>query len=80
MEQTTEDNMPQFERSEYEQSWHDEADEDKYERCEYRGVTIFEYDGGWTFWYGPEDSDYVSSMSSKEAAQAWIDRDIERSQ
>ena len=68
--------MPEYVRSEYEMEW--ERDINKF--IDYRGVRIFNYDDGnsWTFWYGPDGSDYVSSLHTLEEALYWVDKEIER--
>ena len=46
------------------------------EYTEYKGYYIFEYSGGFTFWYGAEDSEYISSIKTLDDAKKIIDKDI----
>jgi hypothetical protein len=36
---------------------------------EYRGFKIYLYSGGFTYWYGENDGDYVSSIKSIDDAK-----------
>ena len=69
-------NMPDYTKSDNELNWKN----NNYKRIEYRNVIAYNYDDGksWTFWYGPDGSDYVSSLHTLEDTLYWIDKEIKR--
>lgn len=46
---------------------------------EYKGYMIYSYkpyhDIQYTYWYGEEEHQYISSLSSVEQAKEWIDKE-----
>jgi len=60
--------------SSYEQEWL--ASTNPEDMVEYKRHTIFRYVGGYTYWFGENDGDYVSSIPSIEQAKQYIDEEL----